>query len=326
MTRDQFVKISALAGLGIVTNPLASCSLKPKATTIGALGLGLFSVPKLLETDLEAGIEALAGLGITEFETYGPYSFSDQRNKDSWAAVTPRLGFSASGLYGKTPVEFKELIGRYGVSVPAMHTDLYTLEDHMGKLAEAANTLGAKYVVLPSIPDHERSDLDAYKRMAERFNRIGVLAKNEGIVFAYHNHGYGLSKDPDTGIIPVELIFEETDPSLVFFEMDLFWTVAGKANPTQWLTKHSGRYKMLHIKDMKELSYFSGDGSTPDQWMSLFPQLVAAGEGVMNLSEILRTAMQNGVEHYFIEHDFAPDPLTNIGSAANYLRTLSWTS
>ena len=326
MTRDQFLKNSALASIAILANPLASCSFKPKATSIGALGLGLFSVPKLLETDLEAGIKALAALGITEFETYGPYSFSDQRNKDSWAAVTPRLGFSASGFYGKTASEFNSLIGRYGISVPAMHTDLYTLEEHMGELAEAANTLGAKYVVLPSIPDHERVDLDAYKRMAERFNRIGATAKNEGILFAYHNHGNGLSEDPETGIIPVQLIFEQTDPSLVFFEMDLFWTVAGRANPIQWLNKYSGRYKMLHIKDMKELSYFSGDGSTPDQWMSLFPQLVAAGEGVMNLSEILQTAMLHGVEHYFIEHDFAPDPITNIGSAANYLRKLSWPS
>jgi sugar phosphate isomerase/epimerase len=204
-----------------------------------------------------------------------------------------------------------------------MHTDLYTLEGKMGALAEAANALGAKYVVLPSIPDHERGSLDAYRLMAERFNRIGENAKAEGIHFAYHNHGYGLSPDA-SGVTPINLIFEGTDPSLVFFEMDIFWTVAGRANPVELLEKNSGRFKMLHIKDMKKRTHFSGDGSTPDQWMELFPQLVAAGKGVLPLKEIMGTASSHGVEHFFIEHDFAPDPIRDIGAAAHYLQNLRW--
>jgi hypothetical protein len=38
--------------------------------------------------------------------------------------------------------------------------------------------------------------------------------------------------------------------------MDVFWTIAGKANPMQLLNDHVGRYKMLHLKDMKSLTYF----------------------------------------------------------------------
>lgn len=159
--------------------------------------------------------------------------------------------------------------------------------------------------------------------MAERFNKIGENAKAEGIHFAYHNHGYGLVPDA-SGVTPIDLIFEGTDPALVFFEMDLFWMVAGRANPAAMLEKHSGRFKMLHIKDMKTLTRFSGDGSTPQQWMELFPQLVAAGEGVIPIKEIIKAASENGVEHYFIEHDFAPDPIKNIGTAANYLKNLRW--
>lgn len=323
MNRKHFLKTTSLFTLGATFLTTASFKRPQPFDKLKSLGLGLFSVPKLLEKDLEAGVKALAELGITEFETYGPYRFSDIRNKESWASITPSLGFSVSGFYGKSVSEFKEIIENYGIGVPAMHTDLYTLEGNMGELAEAANALGAEYVVLPSIPDHERSSLDGYKNMAERFNKIGESAKAEGIHFAYHNHGYGLAPD-SSGNAPIDLIFDGTDPSLVFFEMDVFWTVAGRANPVELLKQQSGRYKMLHIKDMKNRTYFSGDGSTPDQWMALFPQLVAAGEGVIPLKEIVKTAAENGAEHYFIEHDFAPDPIENIGSAADYLKNLRW--
>ncbi len=323
MNRAQFLKNTSLFTLGATSMPSASANWLQPLESLKSIGLGLFTVPKLLENDLEAGVKALAELGVTEFETYGPYEFSDIRNKEFWAGVTPRLGFSGSGFFGKSAAEFKQVTGHYGIRVPSMHTDLYTLEGNIGALAEAANTLGTKYIVLPSIPDYERTSLDAYKRMAERFNTIGANAKAEGIRFAYHNHGYGLVPDA-SGITPIDLIFEGTDPSLVFFEMDLFWMVAGRASPAAMLTKHSGRFKMLHIKDMKTLTHFSGDGSTPDQWMELFPQLVAAGEGVIPIKEIIKTASENGVEHYFIEHDFAPDPIKNIGSAATYLKSLRW--
>lgn len=323
MDRKHFLKTTSLFTLGATSLSTVSANWLPPLEKLKSIGLGLFSVPKLLENDLEAGVKALAELGITEFETYGPYPFSDSRNKAFWAGVTPSLGFSVSGFYGKSAAEFRQILGDSGIRVPSMHTDLYTLEGNMGALAEAANTLGTKYVVLPSIPDYERTSLEAYKRMAERFNKIGENAKAEGVYFAYHNHGYGLVPGA-SGTTPIDLIFEGTDPSLVFFEMDLFWTVAGRADPASMLAKHSGRFKMLHIKDMKSLTHFSGDGSTPDQWMELFPQLVAAGEGIMPLKEILKTASENGVDHYFIEHDFAPDPIANIGSAATYLKNLRW--
>ncbi|MDX1333591.1 MAG: TIM barrel protein, partial [Robiginitalea sp.] len=217
MDRTHFLKTASLFTFGATCLSTASAHWLPPLDRLKSIGLGLFSVPKLLENDLEADVKALAELGITEFETYGPYPFSDARNKAFWAEVTPRLGFSVSGFYGKTAAGFKQLLGDHGIRVPAMHTDLYTLEGNMGALAEAANTLGAKYVVLTSIPDYERTSLDAYKRIAERFNTIGENAKAEGVYFAYHNHGYGLVPEA-SGTTPIDLIFEGTDPSLVFFE------------------------------------------------------------------------------------------------------------
>ena len=156
------------------------------------IGLGLFSIPKILENDLEGSIKIMSKIGIREFELYGPYPFSSEIEKESWSLVTPKLGFSASGFYNHSPEHFKALLQQYQITAPSMHTDLYTLESNMVELAKASHIIGAKYVVLPFIPESERLNLDSYKKMAERFNEIGRQAKEEGVKFAYHNHGYGL--------------------------------------------------------------------------------------------------------------------------------------
>lgn len=320
MKRSEFIKTSALLTSAVGLMPNTACK-SISENKLNKIGLGLFSIPKILENDLEGTVKKMAEIGIREFETYGPYTFSDDRNKAFWAAVSKDLGFSASGFYGHTPEKFKSVLSHYDISVPSMHTDLYTLESNMAALGKAANTMGASYVVLPSIPEEERPDLDAYKRMAERFNEIGRQAREEGIKFAYHNHGYGLIPE-DNGVIPLDMILNETDPDKVFFEMDLFWTVAGKSDPIELLKKHQGRYTMLHLKDMKTITYFEGKGSTADEWMELFPLLVPAGSGEIPIGEILKVAYHSGVEHYFIEHDLAANPFENIGSAYDFLSGL----
>jgi len=322
MNRKTFIQQVSALSLGLGMAPSLSASML-QSQKIKKVGLGLFSAPRLFQDNVEQGIATLAELGIQEFETYGPYTFSDARNQASWKALTPQLGFDISGFLGLEVKAFQALLKKYNISIPSMHTDLYTLEENMGALAEAANTLGAKYVVLPAIPESERSTLDDYKRIAERFNAIGAAAKSEGIAFAYHNHGYGLIPN-EQGIKPVDLIFDGTDPQLVFLEMDVFWTVAGRANPIELIQKHSGRYKMFHLKDMKELTYFEGAGSTAPEWMALFPKLVSAGSGVIPIDAIVETASAHGAEHFFIEHDFAPDPIENIGDASRYLKGLRW--
>jgi sugar phosphate isomerase/epimerase len=75
--------------------------------------------------------------------------------------------------------------------------------------------LGTEFVTLPAIPEDKRKTLDDYKRMAEIFNKIGDAAKKAGIKFAYHNHGYGLKEME--GQVPLKLILDGTDPSLVYF-------------------------------------------------------------------------------------------------------------
>ncbi len=284
------------------------------------LGVQLFSLPKSLETDFVATVKMLVKMGYNELELFGPYPFSHATAQERWKTLAPMLGFSGSGYFGREIGEIKMILDDHGMTSPSAHTDLDTLVHHMDRLGEAANVFGHKYVTLPAIPEEKRKSLDDYKKIAASFNEIGSSAKNAGIRFAYHNHGYGLK--PVDGKMPLEIIFDETDPELVFFEMDIFWTAAGGLEPVDLLKKYHNRYRLMHIKDMKTKTQFSGDGGDASQWMELFPLMTSAGEGELGVKEIMEVALTTGIEHFFIEQDLVADPEIALAKSSAYLKSI----
>jgi sugar phosphate isomerase/epimerase len=316
INRRQFLQTAALSTAGALLTTRAFAKRK----LINSVGIQLFSVPKALEADFPGTLKMLATMGYKEVELYGPYSFSTQSAKDHWAAVTPSLGFSGSGFFGHTASEVKAILAANGLTAPSMHTDLDTLQTAMDPLAEAAHILGSTYVVLPAIPQDKRQTLDDYRKMADAFNSIGEKAKKAGVKFAYHNHGYGWHAV--NGQVPIKLILDNTDPSTVFLEMDLYWTTAGGADPVQLLTHYAGRYRMMHIKDMSKKVQFSGDGGDSKQWIELFPYMTSAGSGVLDLKTILTTAKNTGLEHFIVEQDMVAHPEVALKKSYDYLASL----
>lgn len=316
--RRNFIKNTAALSAAALAPAWAWESLFDQTGKRKKIGIQLFSLPKLLEKDFVAAIKMLANMGYKEVELFGPYPFSAPAAQASWKAVAPMLGFSGSGYFGKTMQEVKSILKDHGISTPSAHTDLETLLNHMGKLGEAADVLGHRYVVLPAIPEERRKTLDDYKRIIADFNTIGENAKKVGLKFAYHNHGYGLK--PVDGQVPFQMVVEQTDPKLVFLEMDVFWTAAGGIEPVDYLKKYPNRYRALHLKDMREKKRFSGDGSNVGQWMELFPYMASAGDGVLDLKNIVQTAQANGVQHYFVEQDLVANPEVALKRSIDFLK------
>ncbi len=317
LNRRRFIKSSAAlsaAGFMLPSEIFAQKKLIDKP------GIQFFSLPKLLEKDFAGTLVLLSKMGYKEVELYGPYPFSTDAAQKRWEAVTTSLGFKGSGYFGHTVNEVKDLLKQNGLSAPAMHTDLETLQTRMDKLGEAARVLGCQYVALPAIPDEKRQTIDDYKKMADAFNKIGESANKAGVKFAYHNHGYGLKEI--NGQVPLKLILDGTDPSLVFFEMDLYWTTAGGADPVAYLETYKNRYRLMHVKDMSKKMQFSGDGGDAKQWIELFPYMTTAGSGVIDLKTMLPKAKECGVKHFIVEQDMVADPETALKKSLDYLVSL----
>lgn len=285
---------------------------------LSRIGLQLFSIPKMLQKNVRSAMEFVAGLRYSSVEPYGPYPFSAPETIAWWNSIAQsQLGFSGSGFFGMSVTEFRAILKDNGLTAPSMHTDYLTLQKRMAPLAEAAHALGATYVVLPALDTKNIKTLDDFKRTADTFNAIGASARRHGVKFAYHNHGYGLREMQ--GEVPLHLLMRQTDPNSVFFEMDTYWTTAGGGDPVQLLRAYPTRYKMLHLKDMKKLVHFKGDGGDPSQWEALFPYMTSVGDGVIDMKGIVRQAQRNGVEYYFVEEDTVANPQVALKRSAHFL-------
>lgn len=317
MDRRHFIGSSALitSAFLIDFDALASPLLKN-------IGIQLFSLPKLLEKDFKAGIQMLSKMGYTEIEMYGPFPFSTKLAMERWVAIGPALGFNGSGYFGQSADAVKAIFAENKISVPSIHTDFDTLQKNMAQLGEASQKIGFKYVVLPAIPPENRKTIDDYKKTIDVFNKIGEEARKVGLRFAYHNHGYGIQPQGVEDIIPLQMIIENTDPKLVYLEMDLFWHIAGGGDPIEYFKNYPGRYKMMHVKNMTKKVRFATDGSDSKEWIELFPFMTTTGDGVLQLKPIIEAAQKSGMDHFFVEQDIVASPEINLKKSIDYLKTL----
>ena len=123
--------------------------------------------------------------------------------------------------------------------------------------------------------------------------------------FAYHNHDFEL-RSVD-GQRPLDLLLKETDPSLVDFEMDLYWVVFGGGDPLDFFNRYPKRFPMVHVKD---------SAGPPDN------RMVDVGQGKIDFRSIFAQSDKAGIKHYFVEHDQPADPIATIRNSYNYLHAL----
>jgi sugar phosphate isomerase/epimerase len=290
------------------TDPHAATS--QPAHPIARLGVQLFTIASMAARDFDAALKLIAESGYQEVEFFGPYPFSAPETLASWAPLATQMGISQNAYFGLTVQEVKARLEHYGLSAPSAHVDLPTVRTRLDALAEAAHTLGHRYIVIPSARSERLDSLDDYRQLAAELNAIGARADALGLRFGYHNHGYEHALIE--GRVPYEVLLEETDPALVTMELDLFWLIAGGGDPVTTLETYPGRFALMHIKDMSTLVRFAGRGQTPQEWMALFPQMRDAGAGVLDLARILVQAHRSGVRHYFLERDLAADPMQTL--------------
>lgn len=284
------------------------------------LGVQLFTLASMVARDLDAALKLIADIGYKEIEFFGPYPFSAPESLSNWAPLATQMGISRNAYYGMTVQEVKTRLDYYGLSAPSAHVDLPTVRTRLDELAEAAHTLGHRYILIPSARTERLDSLDDYRRLAGELNAIGARADALGLRFGYHNHGY--ENALIDGRIPYEVLLDEIDPALVTMELDIFWMIAGGGDPVTLLDSYPGRFALIHIKDMNEIVRFTGRGQTAQEWISLFPHMRDAGAGVLDLPLIMSHAHRSGVKHFFLERDLAADPFQTLQASYRALAAI----
>ena len=277
--RDFLARLGGLGALAAL-GPMAS---RPE-TRAAALrfGIQLYAVRDVIKDDVPGTLAALAQMGYREVEL--------------------------AGLYGKTATEFRAALRAAGLVAPSSHVGLPALTDHLDQTIADAKVLGHQYLIFPGVDDDTR-DPAQYRQLAETLNRAGEACRRAGFTVGYHNHSVEFSPYAGAGSgregCGYDTLLHDTDPKLVVFELDLYWVRHGGGDAIQYFTRHKGRFRAVHVKDM------APDGSMAD-----------VGAGTMDWKTLLRAAQSAGVKHFFAEHDEAKDQLAFARASAEYLTHL----
>lgn len=215
--------------------------------------------------------------------------------RDPWATITALADYgykyietfegSKGMFWGKSPQDFAKFIADQGMKAIAGHCDVFT--DTVLKASQAAEA-GLLYMVCPWLG--AQPTIAEYEKAAERFNQIGELCRRSGVQFAYHNHDYTFQQMED--IVPQEVLMSATDPSLVVFEMDMYWVEIAGNDPLVWLTQHKGRWPLVHIKDKMDKN------PADDKFIS-----TVLGRGTIDYHYIVPQLAELGVEFVLVEQE-----------------------
>jgi sugar phosphate isomerase/epimerase len=283
--RRAFLKVAGMLAAGVsiegITNAVMASPFSSPKGSIKKFGLQLYSLRDVLPADPKGILKQVASFGYKQIESY----------------EHDKLGM----FWGMKNKDFKRYMDDLGMALVSSHCD-HTKD--FEKKADEAAAIGMKYLLCPWIG--RKTTLDPYKKAAEGFNKAGEICKARGIKFGYHNHDYSFKKLE--GEFPQDVIMQNTDKSLVYFEMDMYWVVTAGQDPVEWLRKYRKRFVLCHVKDGK------GNKTT------------TLGTGGIDYPAILKQAEKAGMKYFIVEQEDY-EGTTSIAAAkanAEYMKKLTF--
>jgi sugar phosphate isomerase/epimerase len=234
LDRRSFLARTTGVAAGIVTlgatraawaealSPMAA----PVQPSVAGIGLQLYTIGDQIRAGVDQALENVAKVGykVVEFAGYGD----------------------------RTPEQVRATLDRLKLTSPSTHIGLAALRSQFDAQVHIAETIGHKYITVPSLGGDMPTTAEGWKRMADEFNGIGTKLKAKKIGLAFHSHRDEFA-DVGGGKKGMDVFIAGTDPDLVTFEIDLGWARVAGENPTEWFKRYPGRVKMWHVKDILAL-------------------------------------------------------------------------
>jgi sugar phosphate isomerase/epimerase len=236
------------------------------------LGVQLYTVRDQVENNLPQMLKQIRAIGYEEVEFY-------------------------SGLYEKhSAAELLGLVRRAGLTAASGHFEY----DGFPSKVPYARRLGLKWMVCPMLPKPQWGSPEGFRRAAATFNDWGKLCQQHGMRFAFHNHNYEFQDLK--GTTGYDILLKETDPELVYFEMDCYWITQAGRDPVLLLHQLGRRVRLLHLKDRKP------GQPTSQELNEAASHFIEVGKGSIAWRPLLAEAQRLGIEHYYIEQDEGDKP------------------
>jgi len=307
MSRRNLLKALAAStvavGVGAAIGPTAASALggvaaapssgRNRLVPVNRIGIQLYTVrDKVSSLGFRAVFEELADIGYSEVEF---------------------AGYTQGNVGPITIPEIRQLLDDNGLRAVGTHATLNP--GNIDAEIEKALILGMPHIGQGG-PINNTPTVAAWTAAANTWNQMGVKTKAAGLKLYAHNHDgeFRFTTDDPTRRV-YDLLWDEFDPELVFFEMDVFWAHVGKHKypgfePIDYIKRDPRRFPMLHLKDGK-----TNTGSANGY------DIIEFGEGNIDYQAFLSQLRTRGQHFGLFEQDNAssvaapPNPLNSLGNA-----------
>lgn len=286
--RDFIKKASLMTAAGLLTgkSSFANTSSIKRITSVTdkKIGLQIYSLGRELYEDVPGGLKKISQMGYSTLELAG-YREGKINNieMDEFRKMADDVGLKIVSSHLNPPVREYTNANRGEIS------------EFWKKAAGDHAKIGVPYIVQPGQPSTRSTE--EVSLVCEVFNDAGKIAKENGLIFGYHNHEMEFARvvpggkemvfgrrffgrnSPEGMEVVYDGFLRQTDPELVIFELDVYWSVMGQSDPVEYMQKYPDRIRLLHIKD----------------------KAVLGESGMMNFEKIFNQAYKNGIEDYFVE-------------------------
>lgn len=279
-----------LTACGGKANTNAAATAAEAATTATKnIGLQLYSLRDMINKEgIQKVLEVVAKMGYKNLEN---------------------ANYDKGKIYGLDPADFKKRVEDLGMKCMSAHLGQEYSKEKASEVMtwwdqaiEAHRTLGVKYMIQPWMSTNDKTTLDDIKMYCDYFSQVGQKAKAAGIIFGYHNHDFEFRKIDNQLIY--DFLLDNVDKDSVCFEMDVYWVQHGGGDPVAYLKNRPDQFKVIHIKDEKEIG----------------------ASGKMNFEPIFNQMYANGIQDWFVEVEQYTnnDPVASVQQSYDFLNNAAY--
>jgi sugar phosphate isomerase/epimerase len=204
--------------------------------------------------------------------------------------------------------ETKKIMSDHGLKCESAHFSMRELRENQQKSIDWAKEIGMKQMITASLGGPVKdgqTEMDAVKKAADEYNKIGEVAAKSGIQQGLHNEGFELAMVDGKRVY--DTLFELLDPKLVKFQFQMSTITSGLVG-ADYFTKYPGRFISMHLQDVDMNAPVppppppdpnapagrgrGGRGGRPQK---------SVGQGTIDWVKTFKAAKLGGVKNYFVE-------------------------
>lgn len=204
---------------------------------------------------------------------------------------------------GLTIPQLRILLDDNGLNGIGAHRGLAAFRNNLEQELDRAEILGLPFIGTAQEPvTPENRTVAGYQAAADELNGFGAATRDRGIRWYQHNHQNEFRFAADAPEVRLyDVLLAETDPKLVFFQLDIFWAFVGQHiapgfEPVDYVIANPHRYPMFHAKDGERRP------DLPNGY-----DFVEFGTGDIDFAGFYRQLPAKGRHYSLWEQDNAPD-------------------